>query len=213
MGVGHSSSHKLAVILMKRTTLISGILITLLFSCTNEKKVKNIDSLQNQNSTTEIVINEGKTEESGKVLLQDSIKHPFSEPNKDDTFKIKLSGKSILEGKVNFQIFNSENKLIHSENFDSADLLGDLDIESSTAEQRQDTIIKRMKYFFSNENFLEPAVSKHEDLESDIEKEIFDDIKSDKTAIGFMYSIGYEGLYIIAYSKKMKKVVLYFYSD
>lgn len=61
---------------------------------------------------------------------------------------------------------------------------------------------------------MHPAIKIAEPFSSDTsDKEIWYDIKSDKSAIGFVYYHGYEGVYCIAYSKKKKKVVNYFTSD
>ena len=58
------------------------------------------------------------------LLLRNSTTHLFSDPFKKDTFKIHLSGSSILSGFVRFEIINYQGKEIYSEHFESIYLLG-----------------------------------------------------------------------------------------
>jgi hypothetical protein len=72
-------------------------------------------------------------------------------------------------------------------------------------------IRNRIKEFFEEKNFKYPAIKQDEVLDEDYsDKEIWNDIQSDRTAIGFFYLIGEEDGRTIAYSKKTKKVVMYF---
>jgi hypothetical protein len=69
----------------------------------------------------------------------------------------------------------------------------------------------RVKEFFDEKNFNYPAIKQDEVFDEDYsDMEIWNDIKSDRTAIGFYYLIGEEDGRTIAYSKKTKKVVMYF---
>ena len=60
-------------------------------------------------------------------------------------------------------------------------------------------------------NFINPAIAADDKFEADYsDKEIWDDIKSDPTAIGFYYMLGEEDGRRIAFSKKTGKVLMYF---
>ena len=156
-------------------------------------------------------------QKSVPVLLTSVYQHSFSDPSKKDIFKLALIGSSILKGKVLFEITTSDHRNIYSETFPATDLYGDLEEDFFTKKQRTDTIKKRFNLFFKASNFKEPAIdrkvtySKYND--DNYDKVTFYDIKSDQSAIGFLYTHGYEGTYGIAWSKKQKKVVKYFYSD
>jgi hypothetical protein len=68
-----------------------------------------------------------------------------------------------------------------------------------------------LREFFGEKNFLAPAIKENENFDSDYsDKNIWFDIREDRTATGFSYSIGEEDSRKIAFSKKLKKVVLYF---
>jgi hypothetical protein len=158
-------------------------------------------------------LNESVTRPKG-VLLSNIVVHAFSDPILKDTFKLFLKGDSIVSGKVIFQIISHNNKRIHAESFPAFDLLGD-DYQDSALKLKTDTITRRFNDFFAENNFVVPATSLADssfDLENMKGKD-WNDIKSDKTAVGFIYSHFYEGAVGIAYSKKRKKVVTYFESD
>ena len=80
-----------------------------------------------------------------------------------------------------------------------------------TDDDRRAYIRKRMQHFFDDENFLIPAIKAAEEFESQYsEKAYWESIKNDPKAIGFYYLIGEEDGRSIAYSKELKKVVMYF---
>ncbi len=147
------------------------------------------------------------------VLLSNSYQHEFSDRTKNDRFKLILTGKTILTGKVLFQIITSGHQTIYSETFPASDLYGDMDAYF-TNKQKQDAIQARFKAFFNTSVFKLPAIDRKEQYDEDnYDKSVFKEIKSDPTAIGFIYSHGYEGTYGIVWLKKQKKVVKYFFSD
>jgi hypothetical protein len=140
-------------------------------------------------------------------------KHAFSSPTQLDIFTLSFNGKSILKSTITFKIITSTNKEIYKEVFPSTDLLGDME-DMLTDNQKIDTIKNRIKHFFDDENFYKPAIEANAQYDEDeTDKQTWVDIKRDKTAIGFFYSHGYESSYGIAWSKRKKKVVQYFYSD
>lgn len=208
--------------MLAKSWLVFTILALIYIACKEEKKPTtnkpkvNSDSLLSLiNKTPEIPsrlvdsINHNDTTH----LFAVSYKHQFSNINTLDSFILTLSGKSILEGVLTFKIYDSSGKQIHREVFYAFDLLFD---EGDVIPQNKhaDTIIARMKVFFTKESFLKPAIKlipQYNEDQSD--KENWDDINSDKTAIGFTYNYGYEGTYGIAYSKKKQKTVVYFSSD
>ena len=68
-----------------------------------------------------------------------------------------------------------------------------------------------MSEFFSEEHFFSPAIAAADEFDSDYsEKEVWYNIKSDLTTVGFYYVFGEEAGCRIAYSKKLKRIVKYF---
>lgn len=148
------------------------------------------------------------------ILLSYTNTHVFSHPGQQDLFKIFLTGRSITKGRVHFQILDKNDSLIHNETFAAQELLGDLGDFITTTKQGEDTIANRMKHFFSEDNFILPAIQPGDKFYYDNSDMItWKDINTDKTAVGFIYSHGYEGTYWIAYSKKNRKTVCYRSSD
>ena len=81
---------------------------------------------------------------------------------------------------------------------------------NSTKKERK-YIKDKLDKFFNEDNFHQPAIAANDSFDEDYtKKEIWDDIISDRTAIGFYYLIGEEDGRHIAYSKKLGKVVLYY---
>jgi hypothetical protein len=101
--------------------------------------------------------------------------------------------------------------VLHHRSFPSNYLIGyGLDKNASETE-REEYIKSRISKFFDEENFQQPAISKDEKFDEDYSiKEIWDDIKSDTTAVRFEYLIAEESHGIIAYSKQFKRVVTIF---
>ncbi|MFM9838283.1 MAG: hypothetical protein ACKVOQ_08475 [Cyclobacteriaceae bacterium] len=137
--------------------------------------------------------------------------HYFSSPGDKDTFKITVTGQSIKSGHFRFQIITKDGEIILDENFETTMLL-DYGLKTNPTDQETEEYIKtRIDKLFSDDNFHQPAISKLDTFDEDYsDKEIWDDIISDQTSIGFYYLIGEEDGRQIAFSKKLGKVVLYY---
>ena len=172
-------------------TLIAVIILSgLIFSCSETKK----ESTAKQ-----------------KLLIQNSTERNFSNSNSKDKFIISIIGNTILEGEMVFQIINSEGEELLNEKYPSNYLIGFGYDQYTTIAGQEKFIKKRVKEFFKDENFFEPAISADEEYDIDYSNEnIWNDIKSDPTTIGFYYLIGEERGCRIAYSKKENKVLTYF---
>ena len=149
--------------------------------------------------------------EQNSVLLKNEVLHNFSSLSLQDTFRIYATGTSILDGQFHFQIITSDASIIHDETLDTTWLL-DYGAEGDTTLTAKESYIRnRIENFFNDKNFRQPAISSTEVYEADYsDKTIWDDIKSDSTAIGFYYLVGKEDGRRVAYSKKLNKVVLYY---
>ena len=151
-------------------------------------------------------------QEQSNNLLINSKKHVFSNRQNPDTFKIILKGTTIQESEATFTIVNFKGKEIYRETFPASYLIGhELLIENPTKEQEENVIKQRVKEFFNEKNFKSPAISTKEEFEEDYsDKNIWQNIKADRAAVGFYYLVGEEDMRWIAYSKKKGKVVLYY---
>lgn len=144
-------------------------------------------------------------------LLTNVVTHHFSSPSFKDTFKIRLTGRSITEATVAFEIKTNHGLVIHYATYPSYYLIGyGLDNEASEIDKAA-YIRSRFLKLFDEENFRQPAIFEDEEFDADYsDAEIWEDIKSDTTAVKFEYLIGEESYNQIAYSKKLKKVVTIF---
>jgi hypothetical protein len=148
------------------------------------------------------------------IIIRNSTLHAFSNPNKKDTFQIEVSGKSLLDGIVYFRIISFSGQEIYKISCDANDLIGYGLSDNSTNKEKEKFIKDRINNFFNKDNFLIPAIKKTDEYDQDYsDKDVWLDIKSDPTAIGFYYLIGEEDNREIAYSKKNKKVIIYMNFD
>jgi hypothetical protein len=192
-----------------------------IFSCTQPDKARqNVTPLKDSVITssqidTQKIVSANTVPDNNQALFHITTLHPFSNINKEDTFSLILTGNSIYTGQIFFKIIDFNKRVIHNEKFPATDLLGDEENSISTNKEKEDTIIARMKSFFSESNFDKPAIDASDTFDPDenYDKQLWQDIKSDTSATGFLYSHGYEGTYGIAYSKKKQKAVCYFSSD
>lgn len=143
--------------------------------------------------------------------IENTISHTFSHPEIKDKFHISIVGNSIIEGNVIFTIKDYNDIEIFKEEFPARYLIGyELDNEASTFEKEK-FIKKRIIEFFKEDNFSSPAIHADDEFDEDYSKrKIWKIIIEDQSTIGFFYKIGEEDLRWIAYSKKLKKVVMYY---
>jgi hypothetical protein len=146
------------------------------------------------------------------VLIENKVLHPFSQIDIKDEFYICIKGKSILEGTIIFKITKSDGTVLLYEEFPSNSLMGyEFEGDFNSEKEVETFIKKRIKEFFNETNFIYPAIKSDETFDEDYsDRDIWNEIKSDLTIIGFSYLIGEEDGRKIAYSKKKRKVVMYF---
>ena len=189
------------------------LLVILTVSCNRNAKEKDSQIVTNGQVNSEIEKKESeaiKIEDS--ILIEQRVMHAFSQIDKKDEFYVCIKGESIVEGKMIFKIISHNGTEILKEEFPSY-LLMDYGFEGdiNSIKDREDYMKIRIEEFFNENNFINPAIAVDDKFEADYsDKEIWDDIKSDPTAIGFYYLIGEEDGRRIAFSKKTGKVVMYF---
>jgi hypothetical protein len=184
---------------MKTQLLIIGLLTIL--SCSTKTDTQQNDTNVGQTDLKTI----------NTVLYKSETLHYFSSTVDKDSFKIVVAGQSIKDGEFRFQIVTTDRQTILDESYPTTMLLGYGIKDNPTDKEIEDYIKTRIDNFFAEKNFHQPAISKDDTFDEDYgKKEIWDDIIADQTSIGFYYLIGEEDGRHIAFSKKLKKVVLYF---
>ena len=183
---------------------ILSILVTSLFiSCNHNKASATIQSKKDSPK---------KIQKKSPVLATRTVIHAFSEKNQKDTFRLTVTGASILTGKICFEIISYKSKKIYTQTFDAASLLN-YDIAPTAPDREKQQFIKqRIKDFFNEDNFMNPAIKSEDTFDTDYSsgRKEWEAIKADRSAIGFYYLVGEEDGRSIAWSKTLKKVVLYF---
>lgn len=188
------------------------ILVIVVTSCFKNSNVTENQKLTEQSNTAIIDQNQSNGTLNDSVLIENRVMHAFSQVDNKDEFYICIKGKSILKGKIIFKITNSDGIELLNEEFPSYLMMdygfvGDM----NSLKDCEDYIKNRIKDFFNEKYFICPAIKSDENFdESYSNKEIWDEIKSDQTRIGFSYLIGEEDGRHISFSKKKGKVVIYF---
>lgn len=158
--------------------------------------------------------NKGASKEldTHSIIYKNIAYKKFSNNQCKDRFELYISGENILEGLLIFRILNCNGKEIFFEKHKSYALVNQYKLDENTPKNVIEEYIKtRFLNFFEEENFYYPAINKTEYFDSDYsDLEIWQEIKSDSTAIGFYYMTWLENGCRIAFSKKNKSVVKYF---
>ncbi len=183
--------------------------LMVLVACRESNQHNEKDKQNNNTNTT------GIEEESALLLPKEFIaKFHFSDSTTEDVFKLEADGFDPLQSNITFTISNSKGELLYSESFKSDQLIDDkiFDItQNPTVEDKKKYAVRKMKTFFESNSFSLPAIPDEDEFTDEYsDRAIWDDIKSDKSAVGFYYLLGAINGKSIAYSKKQKKVVVYF---
>lgn len=190
------------------------LLVFAISACKEENKVT--DSEQKDTTSVEQVKSDSsvamKQQNISNVLLKSEVKHLFSDTENPDLFQLYLNGDSLLSGTVQFNIISFKGDTLHTEKFPANYLIGyALDWESSSLQEKETFIKQRVKNFFSEDQFLKPAIKPNEKFDDDYaDRQNWEEIKGDRMAIGYQYLVGEEDTKRIAWSKKRKKIVIYY---
>jgi hypothetical protein len=147
------------------------------------------------------------------ITQRNETNHFFSSKEKQDVFLIELIGKAMADANVSFTIKNSDGIEIYSDKFKAKELFNYNLKPNSTREEENEFIIKRINEFFSEKNFLTPAVPiddvYDENYNGLIDSITWNRIRRDKKSIGFYYILGEENKSWIVYDKAQNTVIKY----
>ena len=150
-----------------------------------------------------------------KCLFRMEKKHHFSSMKRQDTFVLTVTGQDVIYSSVTLKILRWDGKQIYKHHFTSGEMMeyGPKDIDKYHPDSL--SVIKHLSHFFDEASFRFPAIPDTNDYSASmrdfsISYEEWLSILKDKTSIGFNYILGAEDGYTIAYSKRYKKVVIYF---
>lgn len=202
---------------MKSIHITSALLFSIAISACGDKSEPKEAQETTGSPKTETTGNPGDSAENSaksEFLIESKKLHAFSNPEKKDVFFIGIKGKNLLNGKVIFTITSSDGKQLLSEEFDADYLLGyDFTGDIKSRKETDAFIKKRIESFFDAKNFSVPAIENDVvfgDQEYYIDKETWEEIKTNKQAIGFYYLLGKEDGKHIAFSVKKQKIVMYY---
>ena len=136
----------------------------------------------------------------------------FSELNSLDTFRLNLRGTKPKEMTLAFTITNSKGRQIYYRLIKGDELLGSTDPNVDLRKEKDQIkfLSTIASQFFSEDNFLEPAVmpdGKSDNYTPD--PKFYNELKATKLN-GFKYRLGKENNIYIAWSEKEQKVKVYY---
>ena len=171
---------------MKKIYLLSFLFLLCFAACKNDKKVEAI------------------TEMSKTFAFSDTLKL--------DTFKVALTGQKSADMMLNFTIKNFNGKKIYQKSLTAMELLKSyLDSEDLKKENDKIAFInKQINAFFTEEHFLEPAVTEQQELDTNTPDEAFYNELKQTQFNGFYYSLGKDKSIYIAWSTKEQRVKTYY---
>ena len=177
---------------MKRKSIPLLLLAIIFFACnSNGKKEANAIEFKNVNQR---------------------LAKSFSDLKLLDTFKIELTGRKPEEMVLNFTIKNADGKEIYNTKIKGTELLGSTDPNVDLSKEKDQIIFLKTiaDDFFSDDNFLEPAVMPEDKADKYTpDKALYEELK--KSGLnGFKYRLGKENNIYIAWSKKEQKVKIYY---
>jgi hypothetical protein len=144
--------------------------------------------------------------------VNQSFAKSFSDLNRLDTFKIELTGRKPEEMLLTFSIKNFDGKEIYNTKIKGTELLGSTDPNVDLSKEKDQIIFLKTiaDDFFSEDNFLEPAVMPEDKADNYTpDKALYEELK--KSGLnGFKYRLGKENNIYIAWSEKEQKVKIYY---
>lgn len=144
--------------------------------------------------------------------VNQSLTKSFSSLEKLDTFKIELTGRKPSEMVLTFTIKNFAGKEIYNAKLKGTDLLGSTDPNVDLSKEKDQIIFLKTiaDDFFSDDNFLEPAVMPEDKADNYTpDKALYEELKKSRLN-GFKYRLGKENNLYIAWSEKDQKVKIYY---
>ncbi|ARS39492.1 hypothetical protein CA265_07440 [Sphingobacteriaceae bacterium GW460-11-11-14-LB5] len=177
---------------MKRKSITLLLLTIVFFACNSDNK-KETNAIEFKN-------------------VNQSLAKSFSDLKRLDTFKIELTGRKPEEMVLNFTIKNADGKEIYNTKIKGTELLGSTDPNVDLSKEKDQVIFLKTiaDDFFSDDNFLEPAVMPEDKADNYTpDKALYEELK--KSGLnGFKYRLGKENNIYIAWSEKEQKVKIYY---
>ncbi|RNL52552.1 hypothetical protein [Pedobacter jejuensis] len=177
---------------MKKLCFLFLVSVSIVTACTNNNKTES-DSIEFKN-------------------VNSSITKSFSSLKTLDTFKIELIGRKPEEMMLHFTIKNAKGKEIYNTKLKGTDLVGNTDPNIDLSKEKDQIIFLKTitSNFFSDDNFLEPAVMPDDKADNNTpDKALYKELK--KSGLnGFKYRLGKEDNLYIAWSEKEQKVKIYY---
>lgn len=140
------------------------------------------------------------------------VTRPFTDLDKQDTFRVVLTGGKPKEMLLSFSIISHEGKEIYKQEFKAAQILesykGNVDLKKEASQIK--FMHDELDLFLDEENFLEPAITETEEPDKNATDLAFYQELKQSGFNGFKYRLGKARQVYIAWSAKAGKVKVYY---
>jgi hypothetical protein len=140
------------------------------------------------------------------------VTRPFTDLDKQDTFRVVLTGEKPKEMLLSFTIVSYEGKEIYKQEFKAAQILesykGNVDLKKEASQIK--FMHDELNLFLDEENFLEPAITEAEEPDKNATDLAFYEELKQSGLNGFKYRLGKARQVYIAWSAKAGKVKVYY---
>lgn len=138
--------------------------------------------------------------------------HRFSDLNKLDTFKVQLIGKLSNDMQLVFTIKSHDGEEIYRHELKAKDVLKNYlaTAEMKGEKEKVDFLEEELAFFFEERHFLEPAVTENEQPDKNVPDVSFYKELKNTGLNGFDYRLSKDNKIYIAWSRKEKRVKVYY---
>lgn len=155
------------------------------------------------------IVSEGLSAPPIHELYRVQKKHSFTSLKHNDIFTVSVQGKDFRTSTISFTVTSPNGELLFTDQF----TMDQFKQFGSTERGGDDSagVMNRLSHFLDEENFSTPAVKDTLEMENNtVPRSVWLEVWQQKGTVGFHYVISTENGKEIAYSRKYRKVILYY---
>lgn len=189
------------------------ICLLFLFACNPQKQAQQEQAESIPDDPDTVAVSPEPAAQPAKQIYRVETPFGFSSAESFDKFGLVVMGQNIFDATATFTVTTADGTELYREEFPTTDLidpsfLADRDTPP-TDKERKAYLVKRLKEFFGESNFSQPAIGPQDEFDaSRSDKAIWDEIAADPQSAGFYFLIGDEAAKEIVFSKRQGKVVV-----
>lgn len=181
-----------------------------LSSCINTEREVGTSKNNDRVFTPMPEANRGRVSEQ-TVLRTVNAAHSFSNARAKDKFVLQLRGTKIATSQAYFIILGPTGDTLRKEMMPATALIDERNLDdpqAATVRDKEIAILQGMNSFFSEDRFVQPAVTRTATQPENVDVQTWTSVKEDARAVGFDYPSAGGRERRLAYSKKLGRAVV-----